>query len=140
MILHARLTVTGAGQTFQLLNFPDLLGMVVRVHRVKLQVEAFSEASTIGSLIAHNIGPGFTFQTTEPWKAWNQLFTFPASASPAPEQVYDEPYELIGRQRWVVINAAGNITVRLSAVYSLRKEPSQTLWTALRAKTSFATG
>lgn len=140
MILHGRLAV-GVGQTFQILRLPDHNLTVVRVHRVKLQVEAFSEATTIGSLLAHDIGPGFTFQTNEPGNAWNQIYLGFSTLSPGPatgEQVYDEPYELAGPQRWVVINAAGTVTVRLSVVYSLRREPNLTVWTALRQKTSFS--
>lgn len=141
MILHGRLQIIGAGQTFQVLRLPDFPGWVVQVHRVKVQFETFSEATSVGSLLAHDIGPGFTFQTGEPENAWNQLFMGATAALPGlpNEQVYDPaPYELAGAQRWVVINAAGTVIVRLSVLYSLRREPNKVLWTALRLRTSFS--
>lgn len=96
--------------------------------------------TALASLLAHNTGPGFTFQSTDPSTAWAQLFLIGDGHAIRGEQVYDpEPYELIGKQRWVNINSAGTTTVRLAVVYSMRREPNRTLWNDLRAKTSFST-
>lgn len=140
-IFHARISQTGAGQTLQILRLPDIPGRVLLIHRVKLSFESFSAVTALMSLLAHNTGPGFTFQTSEPENAWNQLPIIGDGASSPVEQVYDPtPYELVGAQRWVVINSAGNVIVRLAILYSWRREPNQTLWSELRARTSFSTG
>lgn len=141
MILQARLQFTGAGQTHSLIPLPDFPGWVVQVHRVKAQLEGWTSTTIAGILLAHNTGPGFTFTTTAPERAWTQLYIIPDGGPNSAEQVFDPvPYELAGHQRFVLINSAGTTTVRLSVLYSLRRERNKTLWNALRAKTSFSTG
>lgn len=138
MILHGRLSITGAGQVFQVLRLPDFRGWVVQVHRVYFQSESVSADTALASLLAHDIGPGFTFQTNDPQNAWNQIFLRPEVGTGQGITVYTPvPYELVGPQRWVMINSAGNSIGRLSVVYGLRRESNLTLWSALRQKTSF---
>jgi len=128
----------GVGQTVTILRFPDIPKEVVRVHRVMSWVSSFSASTAFANVLAHNVSDNFTLQTGDLSNLWcriNQAIT-----SEVPYGVFEfdpAPYELVGPQRWVSINSAGIITAVLAVVYSIRKEPNLTLWTELRARTSF---
>jgi len=139
-IKHGQLQQVGAGQTVQIIALPDLVGWVVQVHSVRAAFESFTAVTATFSLLAHNIGLGFTFQTGEADNAWAQNPMIGDGPAMASVERFHEPYELIGPQRWVVINSAGTVVIRLSISYSMRREPNRTLWNEIRRRTSYSTG
>ncbi len=130
-------TSVSVTQTFELLELPDIPGVVVQVRRVKVRLESASTGTGMGFRLYHNIDDSVTLPFSDvPGTLWFWASMQATNEHASEEQVYDPPYELIGKQRYDTIGSAGTAIVGLTIIYTTRRERNRTLWNEMRARTS----
>ena len=140
-LIFRQLERTGAGQIPQIVPFPEIPHMVVMVHMVRISLSTVPAASAIVNILDHNTDLSITVQTNDSPTMWAKIVhTFNTDPNSVPPIHYTPPYELVGRQRWVMLMSTGTVRAELLVHYTLRREPSLTLWTALRKRTSIEKG
>jgi len=124
-------------QTFQLIELPDIPGIVVQVRRVVVRVASISTGTGMAFRLYHNIDDSVTLAFADiPGTLWFDVDIQGTVENTWAETVYDPPYELIGKQRYDTLGSAGTASAGLMIMYTTRKERNRTLWNEIRARTS----
>ena len=126
-------------QSVVLVDLPDIPGLVVEVRRVRWMVESFSDVTSMGVRLYHDIDISKTLAFGEvPDNLWcNIAQGLSGGADSQAEVVFEPAYDLIGPQRCDFIAAVGTVAGYLTIHYTTRKEANRTVWNELRSRTSF---
>lgn len=128
-------------QATVLVPLPDLPNQVVQVSSVIWQLGTFTAATGVVVVMHHNVSLAVTLSVNDFGSAWCRLEHAASNGGPAPAVVeYNPPYELVGPQRCDHVSSAGTVIGSLLIIYTMRAEPSDVLWNALRRRTSFEKG
>lgn len=122
-----------------LVQLPDLPGLVVQVWFVAFMVRSVSEATAVSFTLHHNIGTT-AISVNDFGSMWTHgAGAYSGTANPGQIAIpfWPEPYELIGTQRWDAQPSAGTVSAILQIHYTLRRERNRTVWNMLRSRTSF---
>lgn len=131
----------GVVQSFELIELPDIPGIVVEVRRVLVNVESVSTATGMGFRLYHNISNAVTLPFSEvPSSLWFWASLQATNEMAMADVEYSPPYDLIGKQRYDTIGSAGAAITGLTILYTTRREPNRTVWNELRRRTSFEKG
>ena len=117
-------------QATELVELPDIPGIVVEISRVLWQVRSFTAATAIGIRLYHDVDVSKTLAFGDlPPNLWCSLSQAASNGGPAPaEVIYTPPYELIGPQRLDFISSAGTVTGEIQIHYTIRREGNRTVW------------
>lgn len=131
--------VSFSSQVTELVELPDIPGLVVEVHRVLWMVESFSDVTGTGVRLYHDVDVSKTlaFDSIPPNLWMNVSQGLSGAADSQAEVVYTPPYELIGVQRLDTISSVGTVIGHLTIHYTVRREANRTVWNELRSRTSF---
>lgn len=136
-VKFARTSVSTA-QTTELIELPDIPGIVVLISRVLVMLESASTGTGMGFRLYHNISLALTLPfASVPGDLWFWASLQATNEAAVASVAYDPPYELVGKQRYDTIGSAGSAIVGLTIIYDTRRERNRTAWNEIRARTSF---